>query len=582
MSSSTQRLDANTGAEQPLLPNVDEVRAWAAAAATLPTVRAPERFTQLCDDYARGRDDAKRALVVALIGSTGAGKSTLLNALAGSDLSREGEHRPTSRAATVFAPDDAVVGPLASAGARVVRYTRHEEGLWTGQVFVDTPDLNSVETANREVARNVLEHADVALVVLHRSSVVEARSIDFLSEFARRRQLVFVVNFADELGEDARASLKDQVRRLAAERFEGLRAADVPVFSVSAREAKTGGDPSRELQAFLASLRALGETATRERVLRSNAVGSLRELGALVESALVEQRRWESSIQETLVPGITSAFRDVEEGFAQRLDTTLGHLKVEVRQEAATRWWGPAAWLMRLSGVGGSGLGAAALLARANPVSAAALAAGSAAASLIQRRTLSASATRRVESAGLGDDGELARAARTALSGTSAVAARLGSNVNALGLPDAEELTDALRTRVAETWRHTQSDAVGRSVVRWWRWAKWLLVPLINLPLLALLGDVIYRVVRAYLFGPYLGIEYFVNAGALGAVLASAGALLGSLSLAGVAKRAARDGRERLAQSLEGLKRELIQAPGRAHEAGKLAAESLTTRAKGL
>ena len=51
-----------------------------------------------------------------------------------------------------------------------------------------------------------------------------------------------------------------------------------------------------------------------------------------------------------------------------------------------------------------------------------------------------------------------------------------------------------------------------------------------------------YRVVRAYLKGPLLGVDYFLNAGALFPLLAKAGALLASASLAGTTRGVRRAG----------------------------------------
>jgi hypothetical protein len=95
-------------------------------------------------------------------------------------------------------------------------------------------------------------------------------------------------------------------------------------------------------------------------------------------------------------------------------------------------------------------------------------------------------------------------------------------------------------------------------VARWWRMARWLLLPLINLPLLALLGHVGYRVVRAYVEGPLLGVDYFLNAGALFALLAGGGALLASASLAGAARSVRRAGLGRFSALLDALGTRLV------------------------
>src|SRR5829696_7620442 len=95
-------------------------------------------------------------LLVLLVGPTGAGKSSLLNALAGFRASPSGVIRPTTRKVVVVARPEAraslVVdgGPLLTlAGSRLefVDSTAMPEGV----ALVDSPDVASIEHANREL-----------------------------------------------------------------------------------------------------------------------------------------------------------------------------------------------------------------------------------------------------------------------------------------------------------------------------------------------------------------------------------------------------------------------------------------------
>ena len=155
----------------PVLPEPELVRARLQLACQLPALAdARGLLERLADDYARTRALAERPLRIALVGSTGAGKSTLLNALAGTVLAREGVDRPTSSEAVAYAPSDADLGSLGAAVPRVVRYLTEAGSAWSGQVFVDTPDLNSVARENAAAALAVLDQVDAALVVFHRGS----------------------------------------------------------------------------------------------------------------------------------------------------------------------------------------------------------------------------------------------------------------------------------------------------------------------------------------------------------------------------------------------------------------------------
>jgi len=556
------------------LPEPEDLQPLLSAALALPALKPyAARLERLRQDYARGVARKDAPLSVALVGATGAGKSTLLNALAGQHLAREGEDRPTSTAATVFAPAGADLEALSRVGANVVRYSPTPQGLWAGQVFIDTPDLNSVATAHREVARAALELADVALVVMHRGSVAEATQLEFLSEFAQRRALVFLVNFADELSAESREALKAQARKLASERL-GLAQDEVPTFAISGRAAREGKDVSGEFGAFLFHLRELASQAVAARVRRGNALGALEELASRVEAALKESEELLVRTRASLEAGLNRAGEGLRKDFDARLGLAHGHLATEVRRQAASRFWGPAAWGLRLSMWGAGGLGAATLVARSSlPVGLAVAAASTALDAVRQRTRAHAAESAMVEP--FEDDLTLEAAARAALTEARAVAHASGLEPEALGVPDTQTLLAELHTVRASTWRYTATTAVAEAVSGWWRVARWLVLPLINLPLFALLGHVGYRVVRAYLEGPLLSMEYFLNAGALFMLLAGGGALLSSASLAGAGRAAHRTGRARFAQALATLSGRLGEAIQDSLRPGREAARRL-------
>jgi energy-coupling factor transporter ATP-binding protein EcfA2 len=541
------------------LPEPEALRSLLRTALELPALQPhAARLERLVDDYARGVASRDAPLAVALVGATGAGKSTLLNALAGQPLSREGVDRPTSTVATVFAPEGAAADSLAQSGARVTRYLPGPQALWGGQVFIDTPDLNSVATTHRDVARAALERADVALVVMHRGSVAEATQVQFLTEFARRRALVFILNFADELSAESRETLKAQVRRVASEQY-GLSPQDVPVFAISAQAAKDGRDVSGEFGPLLFHLRGLATQAIAARVRRGNAMGALEEVSSRVKAALEETETLLGRTRTALGSGMEKASEGLREDFDSRLKLAHGHLAAEVRRQAGGRFWGPAAWGLRLSLWGASGLGAAALVGRASLPAGLAVAAASTVVDAVRGHTRARAAESAVVEP-FEDDFGVESAARTALAEARSIARAGGLEPSVLGVPELDVLLDEVRAARASAWRYTVTTGVGEAVAGWWRTARWLVLPLINLPLLVLLGHVGYRVVRAYVEGPLLPLDYFVNAGALFALLAGAGALLASASLAGAARRAGSGGRARFVETLATLGRRLGEA----------------------
>jgi hypothetical protein len=272
-------------APPPPLPEPELIRSRLQLACELPALAdARALLERLADDYARTRALAERPLRIALVGSTGAGKSTLLNALAGTVLAREGVDRPTSSEAVAYAPSDADLGSLGAAVPRVVRYLSEAGTAWSGQVFVDTPDLNSVARDNAAAALAVLDQVDAALVVFHRGSVAEARPTEALRPFAHRRALLGVVNFADQLGAEARATLREQVGRVLQKEL-GL-AEPPPVFVVSALKARLGEPLDDDWSALEAQLRTLAEAGVATELRRRNAEALLGQIRTRVAGAL--------------------------------------------------------------------------------------------------------------------------------------------------------------------------------------------------------------------------------------------------------------------------------------------------------
>jgi energy-coupling factor transporter ATP-binding protein EcfA2 len=531
----------------------------AEAGKLLPTGPGRARVDQLFADYSRGFEGEQRALVIALVGATGAGKSTLLNALVGAAVAAPGDQRPTTEQAVIYAPDDASLGGLSAQAASVVRYSKHAPGPWGGHVFVDTPDVNSVATAHRERAAALVEQADVAIVVLHKGSVVEAVQAEFLSGFARRRRLLFVLNHADLLSADAQRVLKEQIRAVAGER---LAVPDAEVYSVSALLWQQGRAEVGEREALLAALRDLGDQAVADRVRRSNALGALRELQAVIGPALEAAEAVTERRAKLLAEGLAAARTALSEDFRARLEAASAHLGHAVRNEAARRFWGPAGWWMRLSLAGTSGVGAAALLVRGNPLVAGGVAVGSALLNRIQQHTLERSAHRRMEEVSASDPS--ARAAGLALAGAQNDALQRGGDA---GLPEVTALAGELSKLRAEVWDSTSTLGLAEAVTRWWKVARFVLLPVVNLPLLALFGHGAYSVVRGYLEGNYVGADFLLSAAALAALIAAFGAGLASLTLFGVRRRLVSEGRRQFEAALAELSAQLLFA-AREHDRG--------------
>lgn len=535
----------------------------------LPALAAEaDALRQLARDAQRMGTETGQPLRVALLGSTGAGKSTLLNALAGASLADEGADRPTSTEAVAYAPLGAALGRLQGLVGRVVRYAA--EGPWAGQVLVDTPDLNSVARGHAEAALAVLAEVDVAVVVLHRASVAEARPTEALRPFARRRALLLVLNHADELGEEARATLSAQARRLAVEAL-GVREAP-PVFVVSAKQARLG-QFTPDWTALVAALRPFADEAVASTVRGKNLEAVTAELRARLLAGLLATRALEEAVRTALLEGLGAIRTALLQGFEARLRLASAQLSLLVRRAAATRLSGPAAWALRLSAFGGTGLLGGALLARASLPAGLLLAGGGAVLDEVAAHTRGRATRARMALAEPLLEGQ----ARAALAPARARAEALGVAPARLSLPTPEDFAVRLLQLRADAWRDLEGTAVEEAVAGWWRWARVLLLPLLQLPLLLLFVDVGFRTVRAYLFGPLLEVRFYVNALALGLLLTAAGAALASLSLAGVTARVRRGGVRRFRLGLEAAEASLLAKLDAALDAPRAAAQALLT-----
>ena len=246
------------------------------------------------DDYLLPRLRAEKApLLVVVGGSTGAGKSTLVNSILGEHVTAPGVLRPTTRAPVLvhhpldarwFSTDRVLPGlarvttsadVTTSAAPRTDRSrgdtatlrgedpppapTRTlrlvaSEAIPQGLALLDAPDVDSVETANRELAGELLGAADLWLFVTTAARYADAVPWELLRSAAQRRaQVALVLDRVDPGPDPSAAALRgSQAHSSAAEavaedlrrmtREHGL--ADAPIFVVP--EAAPGGAGSLE------------------------------------------------------------------------------------------------------------------------------------------------------------------------------------------------------------------------------------------------------------------------------------------------------------------------------------------------
>ncbi|QAY70456.1 dynamin family protein [Xylanimonas protaetiae] len=206
------------------------------------------------DDYLLPRLRAERApLLVVVGGSTGAGKSTLVNSILGEHVTAPGVLRPTTRAPVLvhhpldgrwFTTDRVLPGlarvqtgvDVTTSSAwggtdgdrppptRTLRLVA-SEAIPQGLALLDAPDVDSVETANRELAGELLGAADLWLFVTTAARYADAVPWALLQTAAARRAQVALVLDRVDPGAEAVA---DDLRRMTAEHGLG----DAPIFVI--------------------------------------------------------------------------------------------------------------------------------------------------------------------------------------------------------------------------------------------------------------------------------------------------------------------------------------------------------------
>lgn len=292
------------------------------------------------DDYLLPRlrqIDAPLLMVVG--GSTGAGKSTLVNSLLGSEVSRAGVLRPTTRAPVLaLNPEDVPWFEGTRVLPGLARTTGGETGADTlrlvptgalpaGLALLDSPDVDSVREENRTLARQLLAAADAWLFVTTAARYADAVPWELLHAARDRGTALALV--LDRVPDDAGDEISPHLRAMLAER--GLGGTEVLV--VPEAELADGLLPAAALAPVRSWLDDLAADAHARAALiqrtLAGALGSVPGRVEAIERAVQEEeataRRLRSEVQGAYARGL----EEVED--ALRSGTLL-------RGEVLARW----------------------------------------------------------------------------------------------------------------------------------------------------------------------------------------------------------------------------------------------------
>ncbi|WP_062346299.1 GTPase domain-containing protein [Herbidospora yilanensis] len=250
------------------------------------------------DDYLIPRLAAIDAPLLAVVGgSTGAGKSTLVNSLVQDDVTAPGVLRPTTLAPTLvaspadvpwFTSANVLPGLPRSTGdgqpgtLKIVMSPQVKPGL----ALLDAPDIDSVVTANRELAAQLLAAADLWLFVTTASRYADEVPWGFLRIAGERSTAMAVI--LQRVPDEARVPVAADLRRLLKENgLAGTPLFEVPELPLPSERARLPEMAVRPIKKWLDGLSADHEA--RADVVRRTLSGALDSLAvrvpALAEAA---------------------------------------------------------------------------------------------------------------------------------------------------------------------------------------------------------------------------------------------------------------------------------------------------------
>lgn len=320
--------------------------------------RERDRLVRLLRGVVSRASTPDAPLLVVVGGGSGAGKSTLVNTLAGRRITPGGVVRPTTRAPVLvchpddlatFTPQDGVLPGMvrveAERGEQVVGertlLLATSSSLPAGVALLDTPDIDTVEHRNRELAEQALDAADVWFWLATARTYADEVGMGYLRRAARRQALLaLVLNQVPDAHREV--ILEDATRLLEAHAAMPDRRVVVPRTTIADDRLPDGTLAS--LTTWLHELAPL----ERRRSVRAVAVAGLRAAVPAEVAALAAGVEVEVGYADRLRGLVTNQAAAVAVELDAELDAGLS-----LRAEVLDNWRqvvGGAAWLERAQG----------------------------------------------------------------------------------------------------------------------------------------------------------------------------------------------------------------------------------------
>lgn len=267
-----------------------------------------------------GQQAQSRPLIVAFLGGTGVGKSSLLNRLAGQAVAKAGIERPTSHEVTLYHHRSLQIGLLpAKLPLEKTKLAPHDNPQNSHIVWLDMPDFDSVDLANKSLVLEWLPHIDVLLYVVSPERYRDNKAWQLLQAEGGKHAWLFVMNQWDRA---VPSQLDDFKQQLAKAGF-----ADPLVLYTSCTEPDDDrfSELLQQLNALSSQQTMLQMTRHNERI-RTRALAKLlqgfsRHLGRQDFAGLRQQfsESWRHA-EVTFPQGLAWAFHAYSEALANRPD----------------------------------------------------------------------------------------------------------------------------------------------------------------------------------------------------------------------------------------------------------------------
>jgi hypothetical protein len=262
-----------------------------------------------------------------------------VNSLVGQQVTRSGVLRPTTRSPVLLHhPDDAAwFGPdrilpglsRTSGGAETVGGLElvSNAAVPQGIGLLDAPDVDSVVTTNRELARQLLDAADMWIFVTSAARYADAVPWDLLHEAAQRGVALGVV--LDRVPPEALVDVHGDLAGMLSANDLGW----APLFVIPESETRDGMLEPRHVAPLKEWLHGLATDAhSRDQVMRYTLTGAIRSAVAGAERVAAgheSQRRGAEELRAAAAAAYAEAAREV--------DTALRDGRL-LRGEVLARW----------------------------------------------------------------------------------------------------------------------------------------------------------------------------------------------------------------------------------------------------